>query len=102
MSQENLTLFAHCFEKGHPKLQIDSLQIMGDVLLTHGISVLTGPTSSMGQRQCHKLLARATRFEERDEIQATAVEIICKLMLLQVLKDSEVNTPSLLTVRLSN
>jgi len=41
-------------------------------------------------------------FEERDEIQATAVEIICKLMLSQVLKESEVNTPSLPTVRLSN
>jgi hypothetical protein len=40
------------------------------------------------------MLAKATKMDE-NEVQATAVEVICKLMLAQVIKDEDVCTFSL-------
>lgn len=35
LASENLTLFLHCFAKGHEGLQIISIQIITDILITH-------------------------------------------------------------------
>lgn len=35
LAEENITLFLHCFAKGHENLQITSLQILCDIITTH-------------------------------------------------------------------
>lgn len=36
------------------------------------------------------MFAKATKMDECEEVQATAVEVICKLMLAQVIQEEEV------------
>ena len=89
LAEENLTLFAHCFNKGHDKMQVEALHIISDILLTHGAALLDSPTCSVEPRQLYKMLAKATRMADADDVQATAVEVLCKLMLAQVVRDEE-------------
>jgi condensin complex subunit 3 len=35
LAEENITLFIHCFSKGHENLQITALQILCDIITTH-------------------------------------------------------------------
>jgi condensin complex subunit 3 len=58
--------------------------------LTHGSSLFEGANCSVEERQMYRMLAKATKVDDRDEVQATAVEVICKLMLAQVIKEEEV------------
>ncbi|PUU77631.1 nuclear condensing complex subunit [Tuber borchii] len=92
LAEENLTLFAHCFNKGHEALQIEALHIMSDILVTHGSAIFEGDSCAVEQRTLYRMFAKALKLDEVVEVQATATEVICKLMLAQVIKDEEVLT----------
>ncbi|KAG0637178.1 putative nuclear condensin complex subunit 3 [Tuber brumale] len=89
LAEENLTLFAHCFNRGHEALQIEALHIMSDILVTHGSAIFEGDSCEVEQRALYKMFAKALKFDEVPEVQATAAEVVCKLMLAQVIKDEE-------------
>lgn len=90
LAEENLTLFAHCFNKGHEALQIEALHIMSDILVTHGSAIFEGDSCAVEQRTLYRMFAKALKLDEVVEVQATATEVVCKLMLAQVIKDEEV------------
>lgn len=47
LSEENLTLFLHCFNKGHDALQIIALQIITDILTSHPSLLRTPPSQEV-------------------------------------------------------
>ncbi|KAA8900748.1 nuclear condensing complex subunit [Sphaerosporella brunnea] len=89
LAEENLVLFAHCFNKGHEKLQVEALQIISDLLLVHGSALFESDKRTIEQRHLYRMLAKATKMDGNEDVQATAVEVICKLMLGQVIKDED-------------
>ncbi|KAL9093572.1 MAG: hypothetical protein Q9165_003967 [Trypethelium subeluteriae] len=112
LASENITLFLHCFARGHPALQIISLQIITDILTTHP-SLLSPTTPSQPTDQSEPpasptkrdpdgsipspLLApviktfRKALKNEDPHVQSTATLSLSKLLLARTLTD-----PSLL------
>jgi len=91
LAEENLTLFAHCFNKGHEALQIEALRIISDMLMVHGAALFEGEACRLEQKTLYKLLGKALKLEDNVEVQAAAAEVCCKLMLAQVVKDEDVS-----------
>lgn len=89
LAEENLTLFAHCLNKGHDALQVEALHIMSDILATHGSTIFEGGSCAVEQRLLYRMFAKGIKNDDAIEVQATAVEVVCKLMLAQVIKDEE-------------
>ncbi|KAF8851365.1 condensin subunit Cnd3 [Acephala macrosclerotiorum] len=91
LAEENLTLFMHFFSKGHSALQITALQILTDILNTHGAHLLdTNPTLL---KVYLKALKSGTKAPE---VQAAATVAIAKLMLGRVIADSSTAIDDLL------
>lgn len=89
LAEENLTLFAHCLNKGHDALQVEALHIMSDILATHGSAIFDGDSCAVEQRFLYRMFAKGIKNDDATEVQATAAEVVCKLMLAQVIKDDE-------------
>lgn len=90
LAEENLALFAHCFNKGHEALQVEALRIVSDMLMVHGATLFEGEACGLEQKTFYKLLGKALKLEDSVEVQAAAAEVCCKLMLAQVVKDEDV------------
>ena len=92
LAEENLTLFLHCFGKGHEELQIIAIQIIGDVLTAHPSLLLS--TGSGGSedgednteeqpsldKPIHKMFTKSLK-SSIPQIQSTACAALSKLML---------------------
>ena len=96
LADENLTLFLHCFSKGHATLQATSLHILCDVLSSHP-SVLepsapsvpadgtTAPAPSTSMRkQLLKPFSKGLKAAHTPEVQTAAAIALCKLLLLRI------------------
>ena len=92
LATENLTLFLHCFSKGHEALQQIALQTITDILITHP-SLLSQPNSTTGEEEAepnpfikptHKLYSRAISSPSV-QLSATATIGLSKLLLTQIL-----------------
>ncbi|KAI9740507.1 MAG: hypothetical protein M1834_005087 [Cirrosporium novae-zelandiae] len=93
LAEENLTLFLHCFNKGHEALQCASLQVLCDILATHS-SLLTIPPSEDSesfqvQKAVHKVFIKALKATSSPDVQAAGTTALCKLMLLNVIKEED-------------
>lgn len=83
-----MTLFLHCFSKGHEQLQTIALQIIGDILSAHPSLLLTATSqdedeeaSEHGlQRPLHKMFSKALK-SPFPGVQSTACAALSKLML---------------------
>jgi len=96
-----LTLFLHCFGKGHPELQTIALQIMTDILTTHpsllaavktssGVDTTSSTTSESPSllKPVLKAFSKALKSES-PEVQATSATSLSKLMLSQLIVDTD-------------
>lgn len=96
LAEENLTLFLHCFTKGHPALQTIALQIISDILITHP-SLLAEPPSdpnttstTVGNsenallRPILKAFSRSLKSSNQD-VQSTGANALAKLMLSRLI-----------------
>ena len=95
LAEENLTLFLHCFTKGHAALQTTALQILSDILTTHP-SVLTPIATSTNpedaavvQKSVFKVFSKGLKASHAPEVQAAATAALCKLMLVRVVADAD-------------
>ena len=91
LAEENLTLFLHCFSKGHEELQIIAIQIIGDVLTAHS-SLLIQPTQPYPgdeeaaehqnalDKPVHKMFSKSLKSVSK-QVQSTACAALSKLML---------------------
>ncbi|KAF8446778.1 nuclear condensing complex subunit [Terfezia claveryi] len=81
LAEENLTLFAHCFNKGHEALQIEALRIISDMLMVHGAALFEGEACRLEQKTLYKLLGKAVKLEDNVEVQAAAAELLKALVI---------------------
>ena len=92
LAEENITLFVHCFGKGHEALQVTSLQILSDLLVTH--PTLLSPLEPQGvddsatsqppayQKPLLKAFTRALKpTSSAPAVQASAASSLSKLLL---------------------
>ena len=105
LASENITLFLHCYARGHPALQIISLQIITDILTAHpSLLALSQPCSdatppaSPSKRNADgtipsplfgpvvKAFKKALRHED-PHVQSTAVLSLSKLFLARTLTE---------------
>lgn len=84
LAEENLGLFIHFFNKGHPALQVTALHILTDILNVHGAQLLaTAPTLL-------KVYLKAVKSGHRSaEVQAAATVAATKLLLGRVVQENE-------------
>ena len=96
LAEENLTLFLHCFAKGHPALQTTTLHILCDIFAAHP-SVLSPPTTNastedtnaqpppfLSQKQLLKPFSKGLKAAHAPDVQAAATVALCKLLLLRI------------------
>jgi condensin complex subunit 3 len=92
LAEENLTLFIHCFNRGHDALQVEAVQVITDMLTVHGNSLLSteeGNPAAADAKTVHKLYLKALKLTERPEVQAASAEALSKLFLTGVITDEE-------------
>jgi condensin complex subunit 3 len=85
LAEENITLFIHCFAKGHEALQATSLQILCDIITTHP-SLLTDVENESVPRPAFqkpflKSFTRALKPASPVSVQSAAATSLSKLLL---------------------
>lgn len=102
LAQENLTLFLHCFSKGHEALQVIAIQIITDILTSHPslLAVSTAPpvtedtevkTETLENpliKPVHKMYSKALRSADNN-VQSTGCVALSKLMLALTIRDAD-------------
>ncbi|KAI1963865.1 chromosome condensation complex Condensin, subunit G [Ophidiomyces ophidiicola] len=102
LAEENMSLFIHCYSKGHEALQEMALRILADILTVHH-SILLPVTSQNDpnsvtpppfQKSLLKVFAKALKTNSPPSIQATAVTALAKLLLTNTLSPSGPSVPA--------
>ncbi|KAL8953827.1 MAG: hypothetical protein Q9222_000336 [Ikaeria aurantiellina] len=89
LSEENLTLFLHCFTKGHDALQVSALYILSDILAVHPHLAKAEDANPALQKSIYKIFMKGLKAAHTPEVQSTASIGLCKLMLTSVVRDEE-------------
>lgn len=95
-----MTLFIHCYSKGHEALQVTAIQILCDMITTHP-SLMAPVTQSDGetitpppmQKPLLKVFARALRANSPGSVQSGAAAALSKLLLTNSFTPSGPNIP---------
>ena len=100
LAEENITLFIHCFTKGHEALQATSIQILCDIITTHP-SLLTDTEDEPAtlppfQKPLLKSFTRALRPGSPASVQSAAATSLSKLLLTSRLNITEAGIDDLL------
>lgn len=101
LAEENMTLFIHCYSKGHEALQVTAIQILCDMITTHP-SLLAPVIQSDGEtftpatmhKPLLKVFARALRANSPNSVQSEAATALCKLLLTNTFTPSGPNIPA--------
>ena len=89
LADENLTLFLHCFNKGHDALQVTAIHILADILTIHP-SLLSSPTADPNiKKQILKIFAKGMKAGTTPDVQAAVTTALCKLMLTSAITDED-------------
>ncbi|KAJ5992120.1 hypothetical protein N7451_007844 [Penicillium sp. IBT 35674x] len=100
LAEENMTLFIHCYSKGHEGLQVTALQIICDMVTTHP-SLLAPITQADGetvttppiQKPLLKVFSRALKANSPPSVQSAAATALSKLLLTNTFTPSGSNIP---------
>ncbi|KAJ5621063.1 hypothetical protein N7510_005047 [Penicillium lagena] len=100
LAEENMTLFIHCYSKGHEGLQVTALQILCDMVTTHP-SLLAPVTQADGetvtppavQKPLLKVFARSLKANSPASVQSGAATALSKLLLTGTFTPSGPNVP---------
>ncbi|KAL1959922.1 hypothetical protein VTO42DRAFT_590 [Malbranchea cinnamomea] len=101
LAEENMTLFIHCYSKGHEALQETALRILSDILTTHHSMLLPVATAADGssvtppsfQKPLLRVFAKALKTSSPPAIQSVAVIALAKLLLTGTLSPSGPSVP---------
>ncbi|MCJ1403422.1 hypothetical protein MMC11_006645 [Xylographa trunciseda] len=88
LAEENLTLFLHCFSKGHDALQTTAIHILSDILTTHP-SLLTQSADPNMPKSIFKVFHKGLKAVHTPDVQSAATTALCKLMLTLVITDED-------------
>ncbi|KAL8711762.1 MAG: hypothetical protein Q9220_003933 [cf. Caloplaca sp. 1 TL-2023] len=89
LSEENLTLFLHCFTKGHDALQVSAVYILSDILTVHPHLVKAENVDPALQKSIYKIFMKGLKAAQTPAVQSAACIGLCKLMLSSVVRDEE-------------
>ncbi|KAL4988895.1 nuclear condensing complex subunit [Aspergillus falconensis] len=100
LAEENMTLFIHCYSKGHENLQVTAIHILCDMLTSHP-SLLAPVTQAdketvappAFQKPLLKVFSRALKPNSPASVQTAAATALSKLLLTGVFTPSAVNIP---------
>lgn len=91
LAEENLTLFLHCFLKGHPALQTIALQIITDIIITHP-TLLAEPANEEEEnpliRPILKTFSKSIKSGD-PAVQSTGATALSKAMLSRLITDTD-------------
>lgn len=95
-----MTLFIHCYSKGHEALQVTALHILCDMVTTHPtlLAPVTQPDGETVspppfQKPLLKVFARALKANSPNNVQSTAATALSKLLLTSAFSPSGPNVP---------
>ena len=92
LAEENIPLFVHFFTKGHPALQITSIQIITDILNQYGAKLLDNHPEVI-----QKVFIKGLKSGSKSpEVQSAATVAISKLLLGRVISDTSPSIDDLL------
>ncbi|PGG98063.1 hypothetical protein AJ79_08995 [Helicocarpus griseus UAMH5409] len=102
LAEENMSLFIHCYTKGHEALQETAIRILSDILTTHHSMLMPvpSPTESNSvtpppfQKPLLKVFAKSLKPNAPHIVQTAAVTALAKLLLTGTLSPSGPNVPS--------
>ncbi|KAL4747323.1 hypothetical protein BDW72DRAFT_16645 [Aspergillus terricola var. indicus] len=100
LAEENMTLFIHCYSKGHENLQVTAIHILCDMLTSHP-SLLAPVTQTdketvappAFQKPLLKVFSRALKPNSPASVQTAAATALSKLLLTGVFTPSAANIP---------
>lgn len=100
LAEENMSLFIHCFTKGHEGLQVTAIHILADMLSTHP-SLLKPVVQSDGEtvalpafhRPLLKVFAKSLKHNSPASVQAASATALSKLLLTNTFTPSGPNVP---------
>ncbi|KAL4819801.1 nuclear condensing complex subunit [Aspergillus spinulosporus] len=100
LAEENMTLFIHCYSKGHENLQVTAIHILCDMLTSHP-SLLAPVTQAdketvappAFQKPLLKVFSRALKPNSPASVQTAAATALSKLLLTGVFTPSSANIP---------
>ncbi|KAF7714000.1 Non-SMC condensin I complex subunit G [Penicillium ucsense] len=100
VAEDNMTLFIHCYSKGHEGLQVTAIQTICDMITTHP-SLLAPVTESDGetvttppiQKPILKVFSRALKATSPALVQSAAATALSKLLLTNTFTPSGPNVP---------
>ncbi|KAK9324433.1 nuclear condensing complex subunit [Lipomyces orientalis] len=87
LSLENIVLFMHCFNKGHDAVQVEALQIICDILISHGKAILDNE-NGIDSEIIRKMFLKGLRCESFD-VQVAAAQSLSKMLMAEVIADEE-------------
>ncbi|GLA94585.1 hypothetical protein AtubIFM57143_001575 [Aspergillus tubingensis] len=100
LAEENMTLFIHCFSKGHDALQVTAIHILCDMLTTHPTLLVPveqddGETVAppVFQKPLLKVFARSLKSSSPNSVQTAAATALSKLLLTNTFTPAGANIP---------
>ncbi|EEP79133.1 conserved hypothetical protein [Uncinocarpus reesii 1704] len=101
LAEENMSLFIHCYSKGHEALQEMALRILSDILTVHHTILLpvisqndpNAVTPPPFQKPLLKVFAKALKTNSPASVQTIAVTSLAKLLLTGTLSPSGPSVP---------
>jgi condensin complex subunit 3 len=95
-----MSLFIHCYSKGHDALQVTALQILSDMLATHPSLLLPVAQQDSDtvsppafQKPLLKVFAKALKATSPASVQSAAATALSKLLLTNTFSPSGPNVP---------
>ena len=85
-----MTLFLHCFNKGHEALQITALHTIADILETHPTLLREDSADPSLRKSIFKIFSKGIKGHLAPDVQSAATTALCKLMLTSVITDEDV------------
>lgn len=95
-----MTLFIHCFTKGHEALQVTAIHILADMLTAHPALLLPvvqadseTVTPPPFQKNIYKVFAKALKSTSPADVQSAAAVALSKMLLVNIFTPSGPNIP---------
>ena len=87
-----MTLFLHCFSKGHDALQVTAVHILADILTSHPSILNVHNSENIDvalNKSVFKIFSKGMKAEHTPEVQSATTIALCKLMLTLVIQDDD-------------
>ena len=87
-----MTLFLHCFSKGHDALQVTAVHIVTDILTSHPSILNTQNSENIDvtlNKSVFKIFSKGMKAEHTPDVQSATTIALCKLMLTLVIQDDD-------------